>query len=243
VIKALGIAVVIVLIVNLLAMLGVVGWLGATDRLNRERIDAVVAMFEPTIAEEQAAAEDAAKAAESAEAEAREEARLASAATGVPSLDERLRTRNVSEDLLSEAMARMRAERQAIERRLNTSEQVITKLRDELEAERERFTDFVENQRAQQLDEDFKQAVSFYEQLTAKQAKASFEQLVAAGEEDEVIDYLAAMQMRKAGAVLREFKTPEEVALATQLLSRLRDRGVDPLARNGRAETTPGDNG
>jgi hypothetical protein len=235
VLKAIGIAIVIVLIVNLLAMLGVVGWLGATDRLSRERIDAVVAMFEPTI-EQAAAAEEAAAVHAEAEADrAREEARLSSAATGIPTLDERLRKRSASEDLLSEAMARMTSERAAIERRLDTSEQVITKLREELEAERERFAEFLETQRAQQLDEDFKQAVSFYEQLTAKQAKASFEQLVAAGQEDAVIDYLAAMQLRKAGAVLREFKEPQEIALATQLLSRLRERGVDPFARGGRS--------
>lgn len=232
-IKAVGIAVVIVLILNLLMLLGVVGWLGATDRLNRERIDAVVEVFAPTIAAEERAAEEAAAVAEAEAVAAKEEARLATAATGLTTLDERLRTRSVSEDLLAEATARMRVEREAIERRLSTSEQVITRLRDELEAERQRFAEFVENQRAQQLDEDFKQAVSFYEQMQPKQAKASFEQLIAAGEEDQVIDYLGAMQLRKAGAVLREFKSPEDVAIATRLLSRLRQRGVDPLARTG----------
>ncbi|MEM0914157.1 MAG: hypothetical protein AAGK09_06045 [Planctomycetota bacterium] len=241
-IKSIVIAVVVVLALNLLAMAGVVGWLGATDRLSRDRVDAVVAMFTPTLATEAEAAELAANQAEADAMVAAEEARLASAATGLATLDDRLRTRTVSEDLLAEASARMRVEREAIERRLNTSEQVITKLRDELAAERERFAEFVDNQRAQKLDEDFQQAVAFYEQLQPKQAKESFEQLIAAGGEDEVIDYLSAMQLRKAGAVLREFKSPNEVAIATGLLSRLRERGLDPLARRGNT-TGQGGNG
>lgn len=239
-IKVIGIAIAIVMILNLLAMLGVVGWLGATDRLSQERIDAAVTLFSPTVAEEAQADAEAEAQAEIAAAANVEEARLATAAAGLPTLDERLRTRTVSEDLLAEATARLRVEREAIERRLNTSEQVIKKLREELEAERDRFADFVENQRAQQLDADFKQAVSFYEQMQPKQAKTSFEMLIAAGQQDQVIDYLGAMQLRKAGAVIREFKSPEEVAIATELLSRLRERGIDPLARSGRTAGTGG---
>jgi hypothetical protein len=46
------------------------------------------------------------------------------------------------------------------------------------------------------------------------------------------VDYLAAMQMRKAAGVLKEFKTPQEVAQASELLELLRRRGVDPIAGN-----------
>ncbi|MEM6332719.1 MAG: hypothetical protein AAF823_05205 [Planctomycetota bacterium] len=228
----------IVLILNLLLMVGVVGWLGATDRLSRERVNAVVDTFSLTNAEQERLAEEAAAEAERQAAIDAEEARLASAAAGLQTLDDRLRTRSTSEDVVAEATRRMRAEREAIERRLATSEQVITKLRDELAAERTTFEAFVENQRQQRLDEDFQQAVTFYEQMQPKQAKASFQQLVAAGEMDQVIDYLAAMQLRKSGAVLREFKAPEEVAMATQLMARLRERGLDP---DGNSRLADGD--
>ncbi|MEM1208699.1 MAG: hypothetical protein AAGI54_05470 [Planctomycetota bacterium] len=241
-IKAFAVGTVIVVILEVVVALAFVGWMGATDRLSMERLSRAQAIFTPTITQEEQAAEQAAAAAEVEAAAAQEEARLASAATGLTTLDQRLRTRSVSEDLLAEASARMRVEREAIERRLTTSEQIITRLRDELEAERERFAEFVDNQRAQQLDEDFKQAVAFYEQMQPKQAKTSFEQLIAMGQEDQVIDYLSAMQLRKAGAVIREFKAPEEVAIATQLLSRLRERGIDPLARGG-APSNNGGNG
>ncbi|MEO0586074.1 MAG: hypothetical protein AAF078_00380 [Planctomycetota bacterium] len=219
---------VITVMLELLVVIGFVAWLGATDRLSRERLDAAVEIFRLTQAEEERLAEEAAAEAERQAAIDAEEARLASAAAGLQTLDDRLRTRSTSEDVVAEATRRMRSEREAIERRLATSEQVIKRLRDELEAERTTFEEFVENQRQQRLDQDFQQAVTFYEQMQPKQAKASFQQLVAAGEMDQVIDYLSEMQLRKSGAVLREFKAPEEVAMATQLLARLRERGLDP---------------
>jgi hypothetical protein len=45
------------------------------------------------------------------------------------------------------------------------------------------------------------------------------------GETDQVVEYLAAMSSRKAGAVLAQFKAPNEVPQAALLLEKLRLRG------------------
>ena len=70
-----------------------------------------------------------------------------------------------------------------------------------------------------------------YEKIQAKQAKAMMTQLVALGQagEIQVVDYLAAMNERKAAEILGQFKDEREIPLATRLIERLRTRGIDPL--------------
>ncbi len=65
------------------------------------------------------------------------------------------------------------------------------------------------------------------EQLKAKQAKSMMQQMIAAGQTEEVVDLLTAMNLRKAGSILREFKSEAEIAQANELLKHLRGRGVD----------------
>ena len=76
-------------------------------------------------------------------------------------------------------------------------------------------------------DKDFQQTVKMYQQLKAKQVKQIFQQLLAQGMTGQVVEYLAAMQIRKAAAVIREFKSPNEVVQAANLLQSLRERGLD----------------
>ena len=79
-------------------------------------------------------------------------------------------------------------------------------------------------------DEDFKNAVKMVEQLKPKQAKDLFVNLINQQQVGQVTEYLAAMNLRKAGSVLKEFKEPAEIAMATDLIERLRQRGVNLLA-------------
>lgn len=75
-------------------------------------------------------------------------------------------------------------------------------------------------------DEQFLRAVKQLEQVPAKQAKKILETLVAGKNVDQAVAYLDAMNPRAAAKVLREFKTDAEIPLATELLERLRTRGV-----------------
>ena len=78
-----------------------------------------------------------------------------------------------------------------------------------------------------------------YEQLDADQTKQMFQQLMAQGETDRVVDYLAEMQMRQAGKVLKAFETEAEIKSATMLLEKLRQRGVYPLGNNAATGNAP----
>ncbi|NJL32148.1 MAG: hypothetical protein HC898_11290 [Phycisphaerales bacterium] len=64
----------------------------------------------------------------------------------------------------------------------------------------------------------FKLALQMYEQVRPKQGKQMMQELIVKGQMDQVVEYMAAMQLRKAAAILKEFKTPPEVAMATELV-------------------------
>ena len=70
--------------------------------------------------------------------------------------------------------------------------------------------------------------VESYASLKPKLAKQAFLELIKQNKMDEVVEYLAAMQLRKSAAILNQFKADEEVPVAAQLLESLRLRGVTP---------------
>lgn len=224
--RAIGMALLIVMAVNLLLVGAGIAWLGVTDRLSPERIDAAVALFSPTLDEERAAEEAAALEAEAEAERERAAARLAAVAESPTTLQQRLAEQDMMQQVNQQLVDRLKAESRAIQQRLEMSKSTITQLKRELEEERAAMEQFVEKHETQRLDEDFQQAVTFYEALKPKQAKASFLQLVREGRTQSVLDYLSAMQPRKAGAVLREFREPEEIAIATELLKELKNRGL-----------------
>jgi hypothetical protein len=76
------------------------------------------------------------------------------------------------------------------------------------------------------VDEQFLQTVKQYEQLTPKQGKQMIVALVNQKQTDQAVAYLDAMSPRAASRILKEFKTESEIALATELLEKLRTFGV-----------------
>ena len=224
------------IILNLLLAAGYVGWLYNTGYLNGDRIDQVREIFNLTIAEEEAQAEEVRLLEEQHEQDRDQIARLESTGEGPTTL----------RDELDKAT---RADQTAIER-INLYNQQNTALREEmarfqadhnrrveeLEAERAAFEKWIEDQAKQTEDENFRQVVSLYETQAPKQTKQAFQTLMALGQTDQVVEYLAAMSPRKAGKVLAQFKTPEEVPQAASLLEKLRQRGEympdDQLAAN-----------
>ncbi|MFW5699167.1 MAG: hypothetical protein ACOCYN_04855 [Planctomycetota bacterium] len=224
--RALGLALLVVMAVNLLLLAGVVAWLGATGRLSRERVQQVVAIFEPTLEQQQQAEAEAARQAELDKQKQVEVARLEQAAQGSQTLQQRLAEQDTRSQMNALIVDRLKAESAAIRQRLEMSKQTVTQLTEQLEEQRAAMEAYVAQREAQRTDEDFQQAVAFYEQMKPKQAKASFLDLIGEGRSESVIDYLSAMQPRKAGAVMREFKDEQEIAIATDLLQQLRSRGI-----------------
>ena len=230
--KQVGVAIVVVLILNLLAAAGFVAWLGATDRLSPERVQQVVDLFTPTLEEAQQAKEKEEQQLAQATQRMAEVARLQAVAGGPKTLEQKLAEDNMTGDIQNQILDRLKAESASIQRRLASSKQVIAQLKSELDEQRQAMEQYADDQKAKQESEDFQQAVTFYEQLKPKQAKGIFQNLLEQGKTQEVLDYLAAMQLRKAGSILREFKSDPEVVQATQLLEALRQRGLDMVTQS-----------
>jgi len=235
-------AVALALIVNALALAGAAGWLWSTGRLSRDRIERTREIFHLTLAQEKQDQDNADKLAEEAKAKALDVARLESvAANGAVSLSQRLNSEQRADDLATQRVERLQRDIADLRQQLVHAKDLLARQKSELEAQRKSFEERVARQNSLSRQDDFQQAVKTYEQLEPEQVKAMFQTLIKDGKVQDVIDYLAAMQMRKAAAVLKEFKSPEEIPTATDLIQRLRDRGLTnpPGAGDMAKETTP----
>ncbi len=220
----------ILLLINAL-LLGVgVGWLSNSGRLNQERIDRIRDMLTLTIEQEEKQAQLALELEEQTRQQAMDIARLESVSDGPVTLADRLQTELQGDELAAQRVERMKRDIADLRRQLRLSQELLAKKHQEMQSQQQVFDDAVQRQTKLQEDKDFQQTVRMYEQLKAKQTKQMFQELVGQGKARQVVDYLAAMQLRKAAAVLKEFKSPDEVAQATDLLQRLRERGIEMTA-------------
>ena len=220
-----------VLFVNILAVGGFAGWLKTSGRLSQDRIERAVDVFRSTIADEAEQLDKAKDDAEMAAAQVRLAAALQRVEDGPRSVEENLTGIQETDEI-----AEMRAERVSrdiadLRRRFEQDKQLIEKRLKAVEAREKALADALKREKERREDTDFKLAVSMYEKVKARQAKQMFMELIKEERIDDVVEYLAAMQIRQASAVIKEFKESQEIPVATQLIQRLRDRGVT-LMRN-----------
>lgn len=228
--RAVWIALCSLLVIHVIAGIAFMGWLRASGRLNRDRVHRVVEIFRPTIAQERADR----KLAEKVEAEAKEQAaalaRLEEVADGPTTVADRLATDQQARELSLRKIERLQREIRDLTRNMEFARQQIGAQKADIDRERAAFEAYRQREIALKADDEFQRAVQTYEGLKPKQAKVMFQELIGRGEKDKVVDYLAAMQLRKSAAVLGEFKADDEVAQAAELVERLRGRGIEPAA-------------
>ena len=126
-----------------------------------------------------------------------------------------------------EEQARRRLEddkRVLLEQLAQATLQVNQKQR-ELDQQREQWESATKDDQQRKNDEQFLQIVKQYEQLSPKQGKRMLMELVSQNKTQQAVAYLRAMNMRAASRILKEFKTDSEIALATELLEKLRTYG------------------
>lgn len=235
--KTLRAGLLLLLVLHLLAAAGFAAWLGTSGRLSRGRLKQTANLFKLTVAEEARQTDLAQKLEEETRAKAEDAARLERVGQGPPPLAERLAGDEQRQEIALQRVERMQREKEDLVRQLQAAKDLIAKQQADLEGQRREFAEARAAEVKLRDDRDFRQAVEMYEQLRPKQAKEMFQDLLRKKQEPQVVDYLAAMQLRKAAAVLKEFKTPEEVAQATGLVQRLRARGVEVLSPSGPART------
>lgn len=223
-------ALVALILIHVVAVFALSGWLYATGRLSQERVDRAVGVFKLTMQEEQKQDEQAAAAERAAKELADQVKRLEEVADGPRTTGQVLAEQQKRDEIAEARVQRLQREIADLRQQLELAQAQIAKDKAELEEHRAAFEAVQERAVAERTDANFQQAVKTYEALKPRQAKQMFADLIAQGREAQVVDYLAAMQMRKAAAVLKEFKTEPEVAQATKLVEMLRARGVDALA-------------
>lgn len=228
-------AISLALLINALALLGLVGWLWQSGRLDRSRLTRIYRMLEVTTQQEQARIEQARREDEAAQKQAQEASRLLAVGNTPVTGEDRLAGDERNSQILAQRLDRLQRDRQDLLRQLELAKDQIAKQRAALEIRQKALDEQIAAELKQRDDRDFQQAVQVYEQLKPKQTKEIFQELLRQNKTQQVVDYLAAMQLRKAAGVLKEFKTREEVAQATDLVQRLRMRGIDPLMRPGTA--------
>ena len=126
---------------------------------------------------------------------------------------------------------RMKDESDMLARQFEMFSQQTASERLEFERERASWEAATRAERERKADEQFTQTVQAYETLPAKQGKNMLMELVAQGSREQAVAYLDAMKSRAMNKILKEFKTPPEIVLATELLEDLRTFGlgtVDP---------------
>ncbi len=222
------IASVIVLLValHLLAATGGLVWLSATNRLDRTRVERLVEMFRLPAHEEAALAAEREKHESQALAVQQQLIRMEDVADGPQSLEDRLARKLEGDDFAMHRLARMQEESGAIAQRLAQDRAFVESQLKRLDAERAAFEAEKQRYATQMQDEDFRRAVQTLEQLKGRQAKEMLQVLLDQDQLDLVVDYLAAMNLRKSAGILKEFKGAEEAVAAMEIVEALRKRGI-----------------
>ncbi|MEM1099445.1 MAG: hypothetical protein AAGH92_11740 [Planctomycetota bacterium] len=224
--KTIASVIVLLVAIHLLGVAAGFVWLSATNRLDRDRFDRVVDVFRLTV--DQEAALEAERERNEAEALAIQQQliRMEDVADGPQSLEDRLARKLEGDDFAMHRLARMQQESGAIEQRLAQDRAFVEGELERLAQERQAFEAEKERYATQMQDEDFRRAVQTLEQLKGRQAKEMLQVLLDRDQQQLVVDYLAAMNLRKSAGILKEFKGTEEAVQAMDIVEALRERGI-----------------
>ncbi|MFN0131487.1 MAG: hypothetical protein ACKVW3_02985 [Phycisphaerales bacterium] len=209
-------------VANLLALLALVGWLKASDRLDATRMREVRQLFTETVAQRSAREKE-----EAAKVEAEKKAAELKAKEGTPpvtaaeKLDIKIHQSEADQARIDAARREIRLLQETLRREKLAVESEWAKLKQE-QADFDRARKIVaETEGSAQ----FKKTLATIEGLKPDKAYTALQQLIDAKNVDQVVSYLNAMQERTRTKVVDEFlKTDPKVA--ADLLERLRTRGM-----------------
>lgn len=223
--KAALVALCVMAIANILAVLGFVGWLKATDRLNGARIEQVRQLFAPTLAQDKSRLDAAeSKAAVDVKA-AKEAARLAHpAVTSEMELTARIETTEMDR----QRQQRLRDEIAQLQAAIGAKLDELGRLKVQVAQARQEFEEMTRKTRELTTDQQFKKSLGVLETMKPSQAKSAFQEMMAGPDgKERAVSYLNAMDEGVRSKILQEF-VKDEPKVATELLEALRTRGVPP---------------
>jgi hypothetical protein len=216
-------------VANLFALLGLGGWLATTHRLDVTRAREVRRLLSETAAERSAREEG-----EKSKREEADRAAAEAASARVPPVA----AEGVLHMKLEESQADQ-ARQEAARREVQIMQDTLRRERRALDADREALakerSDFeaARKQVAQtEGNAQFKKALATLEGLKPDKAKTALQELIGAGQTEQVVAYLNAMQERTRTKIIDEF-IKGDPKVATDLLERIRTRGMLPAGPEG----------
>lgn len=215
---------------NLLALLGGLGWLFATGRVDERRVSELAAEFGETTAER-----DAREEAEAAEAEAAladDDSLSDIPLTAEQQIDRKLR----SSEADRQTIQRMRRDVADLRRALQIEREQLDESRSAFLSEKTAFEEARERVMQTEGEEQFQSALLTLRTMRSKQAYTLVNETIENMPEGMTIAtaYLDNLPAKNRAAILGEFEKADP-ALAAELLERLRTRGVIAQA-DGRNE-------
>jgi hypothetical protein len=212
---------------NVVAMVGVVGWLLNTGRLDAGRVEAVRALLAETTADEAARlSRERQETAASIEQTRMEEELSRPPVTA----SEQVAARIEASEVDRQRIERMRREVMDLQRTLQRERSALSEDSAAFEAARDAFLEMRERVLATEQDEQFRKSVEVLNGMKAKDSATTLLELIVGGDRDRAVDYIDAMDERARVKVMTEV-TKLDPALAAGLLEDLRVRGIEAAAR------------
>jgi flagellar motility protein MotE (MotC chaperone) len=212
----------ILALANLLAVLGFVGWLGATQRLNKDRVEAVRLIFAQTTQQEQQAKDKVRAEGEQTVVKKAEADRIALPPIAAA---DKIKQQRVDSEIKLQSLQRRESEIKGLQVWLQRENDRLQKWQTDLQAREGAFA--AERKRIADTDgtEQFKKVLTVLTGVKPKEAQTMLSQMLSQGKNDEVIGYLNAMEERTRSKVIAEFSKADP-KVAADLLERLRTRGI-----------------
>jgi flagellar motility protein MotE (MotC chaperone) len=105
-----------------------------------------------------------------------------------------------------------------LQRQVTIAQQQLSKDRGTLKTEKKTLDDQKQQAEKQASDKGFQDSLNLYTSMPAKQTKQVFLTL----DDDTVTRYLQAMQPRQASKIIKEYKSPEELARIQKIMEKMR---------------------
>ncbi len=221
----------IVLLINVLALAGFIAKLCADGRINRDRLVRTIAVFRPTIEEEHRQIEQQQSVHLAALDAQCEQIWRQNVKDGPVSIEAKIADDAERREQGEHLLIRLQKDRRALLDAMSNRRVHIERLQAQLQQQRERFDQRMAEDTRRLKSQGFRQAVQMYDRAEPAQVKQMFTTLINTGKvgHDQVVQYLSAMQPRKAVDVIGEFTSDQDITIVTGLIEALRRRGIDLL--------------
>ncbi|HRK30075.1 MAG TPA: hypothetical protein PLD59_03275 [Tepidisphaeraceae bacterium] len=217
-IKRLGLAIVLMLAINFLAIAGGVGWLWNSGKLGKDQVAQIKEiLFTPTTLPAEVTLEESSGEDATTQPSVKLDDLLARASGR--SAVEQVQFIQEAFDAQRNELDRRYRELQDLQRQVEIAKQQLSRDRTAVESKEKQLAAQATVQTQQTDDKGFQDSLALYQTMPGKQVKSIFMAL----DDDTLVRYLQAMQPRQATRIIKEFKTPDETAKIQRVLEKMRN--------------------